>query len=121
MNTPALAGRLHPQMTSVPIAKIGNNHRECVMATVKRIVLDVLKPHHPNALEFTSAIAERSINCRVKLSVSEVDEKTETVVLVITGEDLQFDAIADVISNMGGSVHSIDEVEVENLARNEVD
>jgi len=28
------------------------------MVNVKRIVLDVLKPHQPNALEFSQAIAE---------------------------------------------------------------
>jgi len=83
------------------------------MVSVKRVVLDVLKPHHPNGFEFSTAIAEKIRGCRVKLRVSEVDEKTETVVLVIEGEKLPYDAITEVISSMGGTVHSVDEVEVE--------
>jgi len=76
-------------------------------------MLDVLKPHQPNGLEFTSAIAEQSPDARVKLTVIEVDEKTETVIIVIEGQDLRYNDIAEAISNMGGTVHSIDEVEVE--------
>lgn len=83
------------------------------MIYVKRIVLDVLKPHQPNGLEFTSAIAEQSPGARVKLTVIEVDEQTETVVIVIEGRDLRYNEITEAISNMGGTVHSIDEVEVE--------
>ena len=83
------------------------------MINVKRIELDVLKPHQPNSLEFTSAIAEQSPGSRVKLTVIEVDEQTETVIIVIEGQDLRYDAITEAISNMGGTVHSIDEVEVE--------
>jgi len=84
------------------------------MLSIKRIVLDVLKPHHPNSIEFTSSIAEKSPGARVELTVTEVDEKTETVVIVIEGENLEYDAIADAVSSMGGSIHSIDKVEVEN-------
>jgi hypothetical protein len=83
------------------------------MIYVKRIVLDVLKPHQPNGLEFTSAIAEQSPGARVKLTVIEVDEQTETVIIVIEGQDLRYNEITEAISNMGGTVHSIDEVEVE--------
>lgn len=83
------------------------------MIYVKRIVLDVLKPHQPNGLEFTSAIAEQSPGARVKLTVIEVDEQTETVIIVIEGQDLRYNEITEAISKMGGTVHSIDEVEVE--------
>ena len=83
------------------------------MINVKRIVVDVLKPHQPNGLEFTSAIAEQSPGARVKLTVIEVDEQTETVVIDIEGQDLRYNEITEAISTMGGTVHSIDEVEVE--------
>jgi hypothetical protein len=82
------------------------------MVQVKRLVLDILKPHQPNGLEFASKLAEQSPGCYINLSVEEVDERTETIVLIITGENIQFDAISDTISAMGGTVHSIDEVEV---------
>ncbi len=83
------------------------------MLLIKRIVLDVLKPHHPDSIAFTSSIAENTPGARVELTVSEVDEKTETVVIVIEGENLEYDTIADAILSMGGSIHSIDNVEVE--------
>jgi len=82
------------------------------MSTLKRIVLDVLKPHHPNALDFAGAIADASSGCRVRVTVTEVDEKTESTVVAIEGEDIPFQDIVDIITRLGASVHSIDEVEV---------
>jgi len=84
------------------------------MARVLRLVLDVLKPRHPSALEFAKAIAAQGESgCRVKLTVDEVDEKTESIILVVEGEAIDFDSIAEAINALGGSLHSIDEVEVE--------
>jgi len=82
------------------------------MVTIKRIVLDVLKPHHPDCLEFACAIADKSPGIKVELTVDEIDEKTESVIIVIEGESLDYDVIVEVITDLGGSVHSIDEVEV---------
>ena len=82
------------------------------MPQLKRIVLDVLKPHHPNALDFATAIAEHDANCRIKLTVAEMDENTESTIIVIEGDDIDFAAISHIIADMGGSIHSIDEVEV---------
>lgn len=82
------------------------------MVLVKRIVLDVLKPHQPNGLEFAKAIAEHGADYRVTFTVQAVDEKTETVQIIIEADDINFDIIAATIANLGGSLHSIDEVEV---------
>lgn len=82
------------------------------MAAVKRVVLDVLKPRHPNALEFARAIADRHDGCSVTITVTEVDEKTETTVLVIENDDMNYEGIVETIIDLGGSVHSIDEVKV---------
>lgn len=82
------------------------------MATVRRIVLDVLKPHRPNGLEFARAIADCGGTCTVRYEVSEVDEQTETVIVTIEGDDIDYDLVAARIAEMGGSVHSVDEVEV---------
>jgi len=84
------------------------------MVHIKRVVLDVLKPHNPNALDFTTAIADKVPGCRIKLTVAAMDEKTETVLLIIEGEQVPFNIITEGISALGGSIHSIDEVEVEN-------
>lgn len=82
------------------------------MITVRKIVLDVLKPHRPNGLEFASLLAEKCPESIVNLNVNAVDENTESVVIVIEGDDLHYDVILAAIQEMGGSVHSIDEVEV---------
>jgi len=63
------------------------------MATIKKLVLDVLKPHQPNALEFAVTLAEQGADYRVHLSVTEMDEKTESTILVITGDDIEFKRI----------------------------
>ena len=86
------------------------------MIAVKRIVLDVLKPHQPNALEFTRAIAGTGSDYRVHLTVLEMDEKTETLQVEVSGTAIDFESIQSVIIDLGGSLHSIDEVEVQNEA-----
>jgi len=84
-----------------------------IMVSVKRIVLDVLKPHLPNALEFSRTIAGLGHDYRVHLTVIEVDEQTETLQVVVDGSAIDFDAVQTSINSMGGSIHSIDEVEVQ--------
>ncbi|MES9934815.1 MAG: DUF211 domain-containing protein [Sedimenticola sp.] len=83
------------------------------MIHVKRVVLDVLKPHQPNALEFSQAIAEVGPDYLVRLTVIEVDENTETLQMIVEGSDIDFEAIQTAINELGGSLHSIDEVEVQ--------
>lgn len=83
------------------------------MVTVKKLVLDVLKPHQPNALVFAQKIAAVGDDYRVHLTVLEVDENTESLQLVIDAAALDYDAIVSKINELGGSLHSIDEVEVE--------
>lgn len=89
------------------------------MVSLKRIVLDVLKPHQPNALEFSQAIAAAGSDYRVHLIVLEMDENTETIQIEVSGEAIDFAAIQAVIKDQGGSLHSIDEVEVQSETKPE--
>ncbi|MDH5230696.1 MAG: DUF211 domain-containing protein [Gammaproteobacteria bacterium] len=84
------------------------------MASLTRLVLDVLKPHQPSGLEFTRQLAELQPGYRVKYEVVEVDEKTESVVITIEAENIDFEQFNDAISRLGGSLHSVDEVEFNN-------
>ena len=70
------------------------------MVLVKKLVLDVLKPHIPNALEMAKAIAEQGENYQVNIDVQEVDEKTETVVIVIQADNINFTVVEETISNL---------------------
>jgi len=89
------------------------------MVRVTRLVLDVLKPHHPNGLEFSRVIADRVDQGVIRFSVAEVDENTETIVLTIQGENILYDQVEEAIRLLGASVHSIDEVEVVNVSETE--
>ena len=86
------------------------------MALVKRLVLDVLKPHQPNVLEFSQALARAGGDYRVCTTVLEVDEKTETLQVVVEGDAIDFNSVESRIRDMGGSLHSIDEVDVQSEA-----
>jgi hypothetical protein len=86
------------------------------MVLVKRLVLDVLKPHQPNVLEFSQALAMAGGDYRVCATVLEVDEKTETLQVVVEGDAIDFGALESRIRDMGGSLHSIDEVDVQSEA-----
>lgn len=85
------------------------------MILIKRLVLDVLKPREPSTLDFAKSLAELNDGYQVTISVIELDDKTETIVVEIEGYDIQFEKISDTITNLGGSLHSIDEVEVVNV------
>jgi hypothetical protein len=86
--------------------------KEGMTVSVRKLVLDVLKPHQPNAVEFSQTLAAVGPDYRVHLTVLEVDESTDTLRVVLEGQTLDFDAIQAAIDKMGGSLHSIDEVEV---------
>ncbi len=78
------------------------------MPTIRRIELDVLKPHLPNVLELASAVAAIGSDYKVDLEVVEMDEKTETLTLIIEGEALDYPRIEEVLESLGCSIHSID-------------
>lgn len=86
------------------------------MVVVKRIVLDVLKPHLPNALDFCYEIARLQEHYQVSLTVVEMDEDTQTLQLQISGDAVELKPIEEAITNMGASLHSIDQVNVVNEA-----
>jgi hypothetical protein len=83
------------------------------MSQVKQIVLDVLKPHSPNVLELARTLADAGQDYDVCIDVTGVDEKTETVLIEITGNHIDYETIDKAITSLGGSVHSIDRVEVQ--------
>lgn len=85
------------------------------MAQIRRLVLDVLKPHKPNIVDFASCLAELSGDYQIKITVTAVDKMTENIMLEVEGSDLQFEQISAEIKKMGASVHSIDEVDVNGI------
>jgi hypothetical protein len=82
------------------------------MVKIKQILLDVLKLHTPNVLEFAQALADLGHDYRVCIDVKGVDEKTETLLIKVNSEHIDYARIDEVITSLGGSIHSIDSVEV---------
>jgi len=85
------------------------------MAVVTRVLLDVLKPHDPSVLELAQAISQVG-GYRVRLRVLEMDKNTETLEIEVAATAIDFAAVQQVIQDLGGSLHSIDEVDVEGAA-----
>jgi hypothetical protein len=79
---------------------------------VKRLVVDSLKPLETPKLDLALALGRVEGVDGVTLSVTEVDSKTETIRLLIDGQDINYDHVQDVFSVFGAAVRSIDEIEV---------
>ena len=75
-----------------------------------KLALDVMKPHEPSILELAKALSQLEEVSRVGIELGEVDMETETVRVVLEGEDLDYEKIKRTIKDFGAVVHSIDEV-----------
>lgn len=80
------------------------------MAKIRRLVLDTLKPHEPNIIDLADALGEIIGVSAVNISIYELDRKVENAKITIEGEDISFEKVSAVIVDMGGTIHSIDEV-----------
>ena len=80
------------------------------MAKIRRLVLDTLKPHEPNIIDLANELGELTGVSAVNISIYELDRKVENAKITIEGEDISYESISKLIEEMGGTVHSIDEV-----------
>jgi len=74
------------------------------------VVLDLLKPHEPGTVEFARRVAGAGGVSGVNATVLEVDAEVENVKLTVEGEDVDVAAVQAVIAELGGSLHSVDQV-----------
>lgn len=80
------------------------------MNDLRRIVLDVLKPHDPSLLEFTQHITEAESVEAATASLIELDKEVQNVKITAEGPDLDYGSIEEAVEDIGGTVHSIDQV-----------
>lgn len=80
------------------------------MARIRRVVLDLLKPHEPTALQFAQRVAETEGVDGVNAMLVESDREVDTLKLTIEGDSVDFAAVENTIDGLGGSIHSVDEV-----------
>ena len=78
------------------------------------MVLDVLKPHSPALPIFATFLAELDGVDEVDVSLVEMDERTESLKIVISGNSIDYDALREHMSKQGAVIHSVDQVVVEN-------
>jgi hypothetical protein len=80
------------------------------MAKLRRLVLDVLKPHEPNIIVLANKLSDLSGVDGANISIYEIDKHVENAKITIEGKNLQFEKIKSVIEKNGATIHSIDEV-----------
>lgn len=77
---------------------------------IRRLVLDVLKPHSPSIVDISRKLsALRGVN-GVNCTLEEVDQETETLKITIEGDDLDFEKIKSTLEESGADIHSVDSV-----------
>ena len=77
---------------------------------IRRLVLDVLKPHQPRIDVLAYAVAELPGVDSVNIARTETDSSTEGIVVTIVGDNLIYKDIENVLRDYGSSIHSLDEV-----------
>lgn len=77
---------------------------------IRRLVLDVLKPHQPGIVVLANAIAELPGVESVNIIRTETDSSTEGINVTIVGNNLNFEEIQETLRDYGSSIHSVDEV-----------
>ena len=82
-------------------------------AHVTKLVIDAMKPREISIISLAKIICNIRNVKSVNIVVKEVDVKTETIKLTITGPRLDFNEINDILVENGTVVRSVDEVGVE--------
>ena len=70
----------------------------------------MLKPMEPNIIEMANSLSTLTGVSAVNISIVEIDLKVENAKITIEGDDLNYEEVKNLIEDMGGSIHSIDEV-----------
>ncbi|MCA9620741.1 MAG: DUF211 domain-containing protein [Myxococcales bacterium] len=70
----------------------------------------MLKPHEPDIITMAAHLADidgiDSVNC----NIVEIDKRVENARVTLVGDDIRYELVKAVVEELGGSVHSIDEV-----------
>jgi len=77
---------------------------------IRRLVLDVLKPHNPSVVELSEALSHLEGVEGVNIIIYEIDQKVENAKVVIAGSSIDFENIKKKLEEMGATIHSVDEV-----------
>ena len=77
---------------------------------IRRLILDVLKPHKPNVVEVSEALSHLEGVEGVNIIINEIDQQVENAKVIVVGISISFEAIQKKLEEFGATIHSIDEV-----------
>ncbi len=78
---------------------------------IKRVVLDVIIPKKgPSIVDIAESLSRANGVEAVNITVKEIDMETENIIVVIEGTDIDFNEVTKLIEEIGGVIHSIDQV-----------
>lgn len=77
---------------------------------IRRLVLDVLKPHNPSVVELSEALSHLEGVEGVNIIIYEIDQQVENAKVIIAGNSIDFESIKKKLGEMGATIHSVDEV-----------
>jgi len=81
-----------------------------LLGNIRKLVLDVLKPHKPDIIEYCDRLSDNKRITGVSIFLNEVDQETENIKVIVEGVNLSYEKIRNVIEDLSGSIHSIDAV-----------
>ncbi|QCJ45844.1 MULTISPECIES: DUF211 domain-containing protein [Haloprofundus] len=77
---------------------------------IRRLVVDLLKPHEPDLVAVAEAVAESRGVDGVNAVLVETDREVQNCKLTVVGDGVDPTAVEETVDRLGGTVHSIDEV-----------
>lgn len=88
------------------------HERDPPATSIKRAVLDVLKPREPPIYDLARKLAATGGITHVNIALAEIDQSTESVKVVIEGSDINIETVRKQLEELGAVIHSIDEIDV---------
>jgi uncharacterized protein len=82
------------------------------LSNIRRVVLDVLKPHSPGIMELAIQLGDLPGVDGVDVSLIEMDQKVENVKITCEGDSINYNEVESVIKTNGASIHSLDKISV---------
>lgn len=80
------------------------------MSGIRRLVLDILKPHKPSIVDFAEESGEIDGVKGVNVILIENDSEVQNVKITLEGKSVIYDDVKQRVEDLGGSIHSVDEI-----------
>ena len=77
---------------------------------IRRLVLDVLKPHKPSVVELSEALSHLKGVEGVNIIIYEIDQQVENAKVIVAGNPISFEDVKKKLEELGATIHSVDEV-----------